>query len=63
MRHRTFTAGRATFWRHRFLQIAREMDAAASPARPGAARLGLRLRPAQGATPRVRARAPGLATA
>jgi hypothetical protein len=63
MRHRTFTAGRATIWRHRFVQIAREMDSTAALSKPGAARLGLRPRPVLASSRRIRGRAPGLAPA
>jgi hypothetical protein len=63
MRRRRFQSSRAGFWRDRFVQIAREIDASASrPASMGSL-AGLRIRSAAGAVARVRARAAELATA
>ena len=63
MKRRKFTSGPSSFWRDRFVQIAREMDAAAAARVPAKALLGLRLRASAGPTARVRARPASLAAA
>jgi hypothetical protein len=63
MKCRRFQSSRAGFWRDRFVQIAREIDASASDAASVAHLARLRIRAAAGPVARVRTRASGLATA
>jgi hypothetical protein len=62
MKRRAFTSGRTRFWRKRFVQIAREMDAASAGKAPAGVMLALRARAAGPAT-RVRGRPASLAGA
>jgi hypothetical protein len=63
MRRRRFQSSRSGFWRDRFVQIAREIDASASDAAAAGRLARLGIRAAAGPVARVRARASGLAPA